>query len=111
MTPAPMPPSGGAAIALFIAGGTPRSAAAMRNLSMALDSRQLGCAAPQVEIVDVLRDPGAALAVGLLATPSLSLTLAGGPRRWFVGDLSRSELLANWLADRIGSQADILASN
>ena len=88
-----------AAVALFVAGGAPRSAAALRNLTAAIAATGRPEGTFRIELIDVLRDPARALEVGLLATPSLALTAANGRRRWFIGDFDRPELLAGWLAD------------
>ena len=93
-------------VALFVAGGTPRSAAARRNLSAALEMLGQPRGAFRVDIVDVLQQPDRALEVGLLATPSLMLTPATGRRRWFVGDLRQAELLRGWLEDSLDLSAD-----
>ena len=88
-----------ATIALYVAGGAPRSAAALRNLTAAIAATGRPEDAFRIEVIDVLREPGRALEAGLLATPSLALTGANGRRRWFVGDFGQPELLASWLAD------------
>ena len=93
-----MPPC---VVALFVAGGTPRSAAARRNLSATLEAMGRPPAVLRVDIVDVLQQPARALEVGLLATPSLMLTPPAGGRRWFVGDLGRADLLRFWLEDSL----------
>ncbi len=99
--------SGGAEVhvVLFVAGGAPRSAAALQNLSVAMATLPPPAAAMQVDVIDVLLDPAKALEVGLLATPGLSLTLPDGQRRWFIGDLGQLEMLVNWLLDNLGNQA------
>ena len=88
-----------ATIALYVAGGAPRSAAALRNLTAAIAATGRPEGTFRVEIIDVLREPARALEAGLLATPSLALTGANGRRRWFVGDFGQPEVLAGWLAD------------
>lgn len=93
-----MPPC---VVALFVAGGTPRSAAARRNLAATLEAMGRPPAVLRVDIVDVLQQPARALEVGLLATPSLMLTPPAGGRRWFVGDLGRADLLRFWLEDSL----------
>jgi circadian clock protein KaiB len=88
-----------AAIALYVAGGAPRSAAALRNLTAAIAATGWPEGSFRIEVIDVLRDPARALEAGLLATPSLALTAAHGGRRWFVGNFEQPEMLAGWLAD------------
>ena len=88
-----------AVVTLYVAGGAPRSAAALRNLTAAIAATGRPEGTFRVEIIDVLREPARALEAGLLATPSLALTGANGRRRWFVGDFGQPEVLAGWLAD------------
>lgn len=111
MTGTASPDEAEAHIALFVAGGAPRSAAALRNLSTALAALPPPIPAMQVDVIDVLLDPGKALEVGLLATPGLSLILANGQRRWFIGDLGRPEMLVNWLLDNLGDQVRSTSSH
>ncbi len=85
--------------ALFVAGGAPRSAAALRQLTAAIAATGRPEGTFRVEVIDVLREPGRALEAGLLATPSLALTTPHGRRRWFVGEFDQPELLAGWLGD------------
>ena len=105
--------SGGAEVhvVLFVAGGAPRSAAALRNLSTALAALPPPIPAMQVDVIDVLLDPGKALEVRLLATPGLSLTLPDGKRRWFIGDLGRPEMLVTWLLDNLSDQVRSTSSH
>ncbi len=88
-----------AVVTLYVAGGAPRSAAALRNLTAAIAATGRPEGTFRVELIDVLREPARALEAGLLATPSLALTGANGRRRWFVGDFGQPEVLAGWLAD------------
>ncbi|WP_043336673.1 circadian clock KaiB family protein [Belnapia moabensis] len=88
-----------AVVTLYVAGGAPRSAAALRNLTAAIAATGRPEGTFRVELIDVLREPARALEAGLLATPSLALTGANGRRRWFVGDFAQPEVLAGWLAD------------
>ena len=88
-----------AVVTLYVAGGAPRSAAALRNLTAAIAATGRPEGTFRVEIIDVLREPARALEAGLLATPSLALTGANGRRRWFVGEFGQPEMMAGWLAD------------
>ena len=70
---------------LFVAGHTPNSVRAIRNVKKLLDDDVHGLCS--LEIVDVLRNPERALDYEILATPTLIRTLPPPPRR-VVGDLS-----------------------
>ena len=79
---------------LFVAGEAGNSAQAISNLS-ALCRTHL----PQrhtIEIVDVFRQPEAALAEGVFMTPTL-VCLAPGPERRIVGTLSQPEVVLHAL--------------
>ena len=75
---------------LFVAGGTPNSAEALGNLTMLCEI----CLPHQhdIEIVDVFREPGRALAEGIFMTPTL-LRLEPAPITRVVGTLSNAEVL------------------
>lgn len=72
---------------LYVAGDSPNSTRARRNLEQLcrahLESR---CT---ISVVDVLVDPMRALSDGVVVTPTL-VKRAPGPRRVVVGDLSRT---------------------
>jgi circadian clock protein KaiB len=78
---------------LFVAGNTPNSAQAMGNLSWLCETHLRG--RHEIEVVDVFREPGRALAEGIFMTPTL-LKLSPGPTVKVVGTLSqpRTILLA-----------------
>jgi circadian clock protein KaiB len=78
----------------FIAGDSPSSRQAMRNLTGVLDS--LAIPPERLQVVDVLTDPGAALDAGALVTPSLQAVRAGRTR-WFLGDLTDQRDLVAFL--------------
>ena len=88
---------------LYVAGGSPRSQAALASLR-ALDRSPLA-GRYRLEVVDVLAEPDRAEADHVLATPTL-LRVAPGPRHRILGDLSDLDLLVRALsvptADRGG---------
>ena len=80
-------------VRLYVAGGTPIARRAERSL------RQLTATLPgrvDIEVIDVVSDPAAAEAAGVLATP-LVVREAPGPRRRVVGDLTDATRLADAL--------------
>lgn len=79
---------------LFVAGGTPNSEHALGNLSALCESRLQG--RHDIEVVDVLRHPGRALAEGIFMTPTL-LKLSPGPVLRIVGTLADSRKLLSVL--------------
>jgi circadian clock protein KaiB len=75
---------------LYVAGNAPNSVAARANLQCLLDERGL---AVELEVIDLLREPGKGLRDGILVTPTLVRT-APGPEQRIIGDLrDRSALL------------------
>lgn len=72
---------------LFIAGKTPRSDLAVRNLHRICEVHFAGRC--QVEIVDVLENPALAEQERVLATPTL-VKVAPAPERRIIGDLTES---------------------
>jgi circadian clock protein KaiB len=70
---------------LFVAGDTPNSARALANLTALCNSRLRG--RHEIEVVDVFREPGRALAEKILMTPTL-LKLWPAPVQRIVGTLS-----------------------
>jgi len=89
---------------LFIAGRAPSSIAARGSLTRVLASLDLppDC----VVVIDVLDDPAAALAAGLLATPTLMArhigAKDGGVPQTFIGDLRQPDRLLAWLEGIVG---------
>lgn len=79
---------------LFVAGGTPNSLHALGNLTALCESRLQG--RHDIEVVDVLRHPGRALAEGIFMTPTL-LKLSPGPVLRIVGTLADSHRLLSVL--------------
>jgi circadian clock protein KaiB len=76
---------------LFVAGDTPNSAQALGNLNQVCNEHLPGC--HEIEVVDVFREPGRALAEGVFMTPTL-VKLSPAPVQRVVGTLSdRRKLL------------------
>lgn len=76
---------------LYVSGGTDNSTAAVANLRELLAVRvdQEAC---ELEVIDVLREPGRALEDGVLVTPTLVRTTPV-PTKRIVGTLSDPELV------------------
>lgn len=75
---------------LFVAGATPNSVEALENIHALGESRLRG--KMEVEVIDVFREPGRALAEGIFMTPTL-VKLAPAPVRRIVGTLSDTRTL------------------
>lgn len=75
---------------LYIAGQSPNSVLALRNLR-ALCEQHLG-GGHEIEVVDVLRHAGAALDDRILVTPTL-LKLAPAPTCRIIGNLSQADVV------------------
>ncbi len=73
---------------LYVAGETPRSATALRNLRRICEEHLAG--RYHIEIVDLTTDPGAASANEIIAVPTLVRKLPE-PIRKIIGDLSNEE--------------------
>jgi circadian clock protein KaiB len=75
---------------LFVAGDTPNSTEALGNLTVLCDI----CLPDrhEIEVVDVFREPGRALAEGIFMTPTL-LRLEPGPVMKIVGTLSNTQVV------------------
>jgi len=73
---------------LYIAGGTSRSLAALRNLQKICDEHLPG--KYQTEVVDLLKNPQLAAGDQILAVPTLVRTLPQ-PLRKIIGDLSDTQ--------------------
>lgn len=83
-----------ARVVLFVAGDAPRSARARSNIDGALVA--IGDAALEVEVVDVLREPGRTLEHGVFATPALTCT-GNATSHVLYGDLSDTRALHDFL--------------
>jgi hypothetical protein len=94
-------PAGGAEqggtlrLCIYVTGGSPASRQALGHLSGVLDA--LGIPGEHLTVVDVLRDPTAAFAAGVVVTPALRVERADRAQ-WFLGDLTRRDQLARFLA-------------
>lgn len=84
---------------LYIAGDTPNSALALANLAALCDRHLQG--RHEIDVVDVFREPGRALADSIFMTPTL-LKLSPAPVQRIVGTLSdlRTVVLALGLEPR-----------
>lgn len=92
---------------LYIAGQSPRSRLAIRNLNRICETElQNRC---EVQIVDVLEQPRIAEADKILATPTLVKELPL-PSRRIIGDLSNTERLLEGLEIRVKDGAEYCRS-
>lgn len=73
---------------LYIAGNTPKSAAAFRNLTQLCDEHVAGLY--QIEVIDLLKNPQLAQGDQILAVPTLVRKLPA-PMRKIIGTLADSE--------------------
>ncbi|MDQ3101283.1 MAG: circadian clock KaiB family protein [Bacteroidota bacterium] len=73
---------------LYVAGETPRSATALKNLRRICDEHLAG--RYHIEVVDLKKDPGMASANEIIAVPTLVRKLPE-PIRKIIGDLSNEE--------------------
>ncbi|MDX1631534.1 MAG: circadian clock KaiB family protein [Thermoanaerobaculia bacterium] len=79
---------------LYVAGEAPNSLAARRRLERVLEDLDLESL--ELEVVDVMQEPGRVLADGVVVTPTL-VRLAPLPERRMVGDLSAEDRLRQLL--------------
>lgn len=84
------PPTGGGFydLRLYVAGQTPKSIAALRNLRSFCDQHLAG--QYRIEVIDLIEDPRLARSDQILAIPTLVRRLPE-PVRKIIGDLSNSE--------------------
>lgn len=75
---------------LYVAGNAPNSTAALHNLKAILPADDHAHRLVELEVVDVLEQPGRALADGVLVSPTL-LRLSPAPVVRIVGNLSDRE--------------------
>jgi circadian clock protein KaiB len=75
---------------LFVAGSSPRSLRAIRNVARLCETDLAG--RYQLEVVDIYKQPELAGAEQIVAVPTLIKKAPGGPRR-VIGDLSETELV------------------
>jgi hypothetical protein len=88
-------PCGTLRLCIYVTGGSPASRLALSHLSGVLDA--LGIPGDHLTVIDVLRDPAAAFAAGVVVTPALRVERPDRAQ-WFLGDLTRRDQLANFLA-------------
>lgn len=75
---------------LYVAGGTPRSIAALKNLKTICETHLAG--RYSLEVIDLLKSPQLAAGDQILAVPTLVRKLPA-PLRRIIGDLSQEELM------------------
>ena len=73
---------------LYVAGGTPRSTAALKNLKKICEAHLAG--RYSIEVIDLLKTPQLAAGDQILAVPTLVRKLPE-PIRKIIGDLSQEE--------------------
>jgi circadian clock protein KaiB len=73
---------------LYVAGGTPRSTAALKNLKTLCETHLAG--RYSIEVIDLLKTPQLAAGDQILAVPTLVRKLPE-PIRKIIGDLSQEE--------------------
>jgi circadian clock protein KaiB len=73
---------------LYVAGGTPRSEEALKNLKALCETHLTG--RYEIEVIDLLKTPQLAANDQILAVPTLVRKLPE-PMRKIIGDLSRTE--------------------
>jgi circadian clock protein KaiB len=83
-------------IRLYIAGRTPSSLRAQKNLSVAVETIAKRALQPNVEIIDVFAGPKRAISDGIFVTPTLIAQLSN-KRMMMVGDLSDTDTLGSIL--------------
>ncbi len=83
---------------LYVAGGAPNSQRASANLNAFCLAHLAG--RHSIEVVDVLEQPGQALANGVFLTPQLVIA-SPAPVRTIVGDLSDSAVLLRSLGPTV----------
>jgi len=86
--PAPPAPPDSWDLRLYVAGGTPRSAAAFRNVEEFCDEH-LACRY-HIEVIDLMKNPQLAKGDQIMAVPTLVRRLPA-PIRKIIGDLSNTE--------------------
>jgi circadian clock protein KaiB len=82
---------------LYVAGDAPNSVTAVANLRAICETHFP--AAHEIEIVDILRDPGRAMTDGIVVSPTL-LRVAPSPARRVIGNLNDASKVLLMLANR-----------
>ena len=89
---------------LYVAGDSRNSLSALANLRRLCEQELQGRCS--LTVIDVLRDPEAAEAANILATPTL-VKVAPDPVRRIVGDLSHLQAVRNGLdLDAVGASGE-----
>jgi circadian clock protein KaiB len=86
-------------VRLYVAGESPNSVTAIRNLRALLEELPRGEA--KLEIIDVLEEPERALRDGVLVTPTM-MRVAPPPERRVIGDLRERSVVSSLLGFREG---------
>ncbi len=86
--PAPAPEAKAYSLRLYVAGQTPKSVMALRNLKQICEEHLLG--RYEIEIIDLLENPQLAQGDQILALPTLVRRLPE-PIKKIIGDLSNKE--------------------
>src|SRR5215216_1615579 len=84
----PKAPRGEFQLRLYVAGQTPKSAAALANLKRICETHLAG--RYEIEVVDLLVNPKLAAGEQIIAAPTLIKQLPR-PLRRFIGDMSQTE--------------------
>jgi circadian clock protein KaiB len=87
----------GLVLRLYVVGNAPNSLIAVSNLKAICDVHFTG--GHQLEIIDLLKDPGRALEDGILVTPTL-VKLSPLPVERVIGNLSDTERVRRTLANK-----------
>ena len=88
MTPAPVPVAQAYHLRLYVAGQTPKSVLAFRNLKQMCEEHLEG--RYEIEIIDLVENPQLAAGDQILAVPTLVRRLPE-PIKKIIGDLSNTE--------------------
>jgi circadian clock protein KaiB len=91
-----------ARLRLYIAQSTPNSVRAAHNLSVVLNGLVGNCLVPELEIIDVFRQPRRAITDGVMVTPTL-IGFAGDKRIVLIGDLGDQFQVQRAIGDLLGS--------
>jgi circadian clock protein KaiB len=89
-----IPPDGPHELSLYIAGSSPRSLRAIRNLERICESQLSG--RYHLEVVDIYKEPRRAIQDQIIAIPTLIKRSPGMLRR-IIGDLSQTTLVLQGL--------------
>ncbi len=91
-----------ARLRLYIAQSTPNSVRAAHNLSVVLNGFEGNALVPELEIIDVFRQPRRAIIDGVIVTPTL-IGFIGDKRIVLIGDLGDQIQVQRAIGDLLGS--------